>query len=91
MAWRIEAGAVNINESYSAAWGSVDAPLGGVKDSGMGRRHGMEGILKYTVSKTVAVQKGLPLDLSAPWLRKKANRDAALAVLKRFKPGGGRP
>lgn len=91
MAWRIEAGAVNINESYAAAWGSVDASLGGMKDSGNGRRHGAEGLLKFTESQTVAVQKGLPLDLSAPWLQKKTARDSALAVLKRFKPGGGRP
>jgi len=91
MARRIEAGTVNINESYSAAWGSVDAPMGGRKDSGTGRRHGAEGLLKFTESQTVAVQKGVPLDLSAPWLRKKTARDSALAVLKRFRPGAGRP
>ena len=91
MARRIESGAVNINESYSAAWGSVDAPLGGMKDSGTGRRHGAVGLLKYTVSQTVAAQKGLSLDLSAAWLGKKSARASAIAVLKRFKPGGGRP
>jgi len=91
MARRIEAGAVNINESYSAAWGSVDAPMGGWKDSGTGRRHGAEGLLKFTESQTVAVQKGVPLDLSAPWLRKKSARHSALVVLKRFRPGVSRP
>jgi acyl-CoA reductase-like NAD-dependent aldehyde dehydrogenase len=91
MARRIESGTVNINESYSAAWGSVDAPLGGLKESGTGRRHGAEGLLKFTVSRTVAVQTGLPLDLSAPWLRNRRARKAARAVLKWFRPGASRP
>ncbi|MGY1720058.1 hypothetical protein ACI8AG_13540 [Blastococcus sp. SYSU DS0552] len=30
-------------------------------DSGVGRRHGREGILKCTESQTVAVQRGLPV------------------------------
>jgi succinate-semialdehyde dehydrogenase/glutarate-semialdehyde dehydrogenase len=32
-----------------------------MKDSGMGRRHGATGILKYTEAQTVAVQRLLPL------------------------------
>ncbi len=35
------AGTVNVNEAYAAAWGSIDAPMGGMGDSGMGRRHGV--------------------------------------------------
>jgi succinate-semialdehyde dehydrogenase/glutarate-semialdehyde dehydrogenase len=54
MAHRIKAGTVNINEGYGAAWGSIDSPMGGMKDSGLGRRHGMEGIVKYTEAQTVA-------------------------------------
>lgn len=54
---QIECGTVNINEGYAAAYGSVDAPMGGMKDSGIGRRHGKEGILKYTESQTVAEQR----------------------------------
>jgi succinate-semialdehyde dehydrogenase/glutarate-semialdehyde dehydrogenase len=57
LARRIEAGTVNVNESYVAAYASVDAPMGGVKDSGIGRRHGEEGFYKYTESKTVATQR----------------------------------
>jgi len=53
-AHRIHAGTVNVNEGYGAAWGSIDSPMGGMKDSGLGRRHGAEGILKYTESQTVA-------------------------------------
>ena len=65
LAWRVaarlETGTVNINEAYAAAWASVDAPMGGFKASGMSRRHGAEGILKYTEAQTVALQRGLPL------------------------------
>ena len=50
VAARIHAGTVNINEGYAATWGSVAAPMGGMKSSGLGRRHGREGLLKYTES-----------------------------------------
>jgi succinate-semialdehyde dehydrogenase/glutarate-semialdehyde dehydrogenase len=61
VAQRLRAGAVNINEGYAAAWGSVDAPSGGMGDSGLGRRHGAEGILKYTDVQTIAAQRLLPI------------------------------
>ncbi|HYH44308.1 MAG TPA: aldehyde dehydrogenase family protein, partial [Thermoanaerobaculia bacterium] len=58
---RLRIGTVNVNEAYAAAWGSVDSPMGGFKDSGVGRRHGAEGIRKYTEPQTVAVQRGLQI------------------------------
>jgi succinate-semialdehyde dehydrogenase/glutarate-semialdehyde dehydrogenase len=61
VATRLEAGTVNVNEGYIAAWGSIDAPMGGMKDSGVGRRHGAEGIRKYTEPQTVAVQRVMPI------------------------------
>ncbi|HEX2125748.1 MAG TPA: aldehyde dehydrogenase family protein, partial [Thermoleophilaceae bacterium] len=61
IARRLQAGTVNVNEGYIATWGSVDAPMGGMKDSGLGRRHGADGILKYTESQTVSVQRGVPI------------------------------
>jgi succinate-semialdehyde dehydrogenase/glutarate-semialdehyde dehydrogenase len=61
IAERLEAGTVNINEGYISAWGSVDAPMGGMKASGLGRRHGATGILKYTEAQTIAVQRLMPL------------------------------
>ncbi|WP_396612096.1 succinic semialdehyde dehydrogenase [Haloferax sp. S1W] len=60
VATRLEAGTVNVNEAYAAAWGSFDAPMGGMKDSGIGRRHGRRGMLKYTESQTVATQRIAP-------------------------------
>ncbi|HEY8458291.1 MAG TPA: succinic semialdehyde dehydrogenase [Actinopolymorphaceae bacterium] len=57
VASRIRAGTVNVNDAYVAAWGSVDAPMGGMGDSGLGRRHGVDGLMKYTEAQTVAVQR----------------------------------
>ncbi len=54
---RLRAGTVNINEGYGAAWGSVDAPMGGMGESGVGRRHGSEGLLKYTEAQTLSRQR----------------------------------
>ncbi|GAB3499288.1 succinate-semialdehyde dehydrogenase (NADP(+)) [Flexivirga lutea] len=60
IAERIRCGTVNVNEGYIAAWGSNGSPMGGMRESGLGRRHGAEGILKYTESQNVSVQRGTP-------------------------------
>ena len=57
VAERIEAGSVNINEGFTATWASLDAPMGGFKKSGVGRRHGKAGIVKYTDAQTVSRQR----------------------------------
>lgn len=57
VAEQIEAGGVNVNEGFTATWISTDAPMGGFKESGVGRRHGREGIVKYTNVQTVARQR----------------------------------
>lgn len=61
LARRIRAGSININEPYAATWGSVDSPIGGMKESGLHPRHGREGILKYTESQTIAVERLHPI------------------------------
>ncbi|MFI0208093.1 succinic semialdehyde dehydrogenase [Streptomyces diastaticus] len=61
LAARLRTGTVNVNEAYASAYGSVQAPMGGMKESGIGRRHGSEGILKYTEPQTVAHQRLLPM------------------------------
>ena len=61
VAARIKAGTVNINEGFSASFGSIDAPMGGMRHSGLGRRQGAEGILRYTEPQSVAVQRGMPM------------------------------
>lgn len=57
IAQQIRSGTITVNEGFSASWASHGAPMGGMKTSGMGRRHGREGILKYTESQTVATQR----------------------------------
>jgi succinate-semialdehyde dehydrogenase / glutarate-semialdehyde dehydrogenase len=59
LAERIDTGSVNINEGYRATFGSVDAPMGGMKKSGLGRRNGPEGILRFVDARTVAEATGL--------------------------------
>ncbi|MCX5212450.1 succinic semialdehyde dehydrogenase [Kitasatospora sp. NBC_00240] len=61
VAARLRTGTVNVNEAYAAAYGSVASPMGGMGDSGLGRRHGSEGILRYTEAQTIASQRLLPI------------------------------
>ena len=61
LAARLRVGTVSVNDPYSASWGSTDAPMGGMKASGLGRRHGDAGLLKFTEAQAVAEQRLLPL------------------------------
>ena len=81
----IKAGTVNINDGYAAAWGSVGAPMGGMNQSGLSRRHGAEGITKYTESQNVTAHH--LVGLSAPFglsdERWAKTLTVALGVMKR--------
>lgn len=85
VAARLQAGAVNINDGFAAAWASLDAPMGGWKSSGVGRRHADEGLLKYTESRTVAAQRLMPLagPSTMPRERYASLLSQALRVFKR--------
>ena len=61
IARQIRCGTVSVNETYQVTWGSMGAPMGGMKDSGLGRRHGAEGLLKYTESQNIAFSRISPL------------------------------
>jgi succinate-semialdehyde dehydrogenase / glutarate-semialdehyde dehydrogenase len=54
---RIRAGNININDGLATSYASKASPSGGVKDSGVGARHGDAGMLKYTDPINVAVLK----------------------------------
>ncbi len=56
LARQVKCGTVNINEAFGATFASIDSPMGGMRDSGMGRRQGTEGIRRYTEPQSVAVQ-----------------------------------
>ena len=88
VAARLEAGTVNVNEAYAAAWASAGAPMGGFKESGMGRRHGAQGVVKYTEAQTVAEERLMAID-TPPLVRHEqyaAFMTFALRVL-RYLPG----
>jgi succinate-semialdehyde dehydrogenase/glutarate-semialdehyde dehydrogenase len=61
LAKRVRAGSVNVNDGASLAVGSVEAGMGGMGESGLGRRHGGEGIRRYTQMQTLAVSRVGPL------------------------------
>ena len=61
LASRIECGTVNVNEGFAATFGSIDAPMGGMKNSGLGRRQGKDGIRRFVDVQAVATQTGIPI------------------------------
>ncbi|MFJ4653669.1 succinic semialdehyde dehydrogenase [Nocardia sp. NPDC088792] len=65
IAERLHAGTVNVDEGYAPAWGTTGAPMGGMGISGVGRRHGTDGLLKFTEPQTVVVTRFMNLDAPA--------------------------
>jgi succinate-semialdehyde dehydrogenase/glutarate-semialdehyde dehydrogenase len=63
IASQIKCGSVSVNDGFAAAFGSVSSPMGGVGQSGLGRRHGIEGLLRFTEAQTLAVH---PMFLTGP-------------------------
>lgn len=63
VATQLMAGSVNINEGYRASMATLDAPMGGMKQSGFGRRSGLQGLLRYTEPRTVSVARTWPMGL----------------------------
>lgn len=61
IAEQLRSGSVNINEGFAAAYGSVAAPMGGMGQSGIGRRHGIEGLLRFTQPQTIARQRWISI------------------------------
>jgi succinate-semialdehyde dehydrogenase / glutarate-semialdehyde dehydrogenase len=61
IAAQIRCGTVNVNEGYAATFGSIDAPMGGMRRSGLGRRQGADGIHRFTDVQAIATQRALPI------------------------------
>ncbi len=87
LAAQVSAGTVNINEGYASAYGSYAAPMGGMKNSGVGRRHGAEGLLKYTEAQTVASQHWLGFEpvMGMPYEKYAALLSRGLKTMKRLR------
>lgn len=56
VAVQLQAGTVCINDSYMS-WAAMEGPMGGFKESGVGRRHGPEGIRKFTEPQTIVTNR----------------------------------
>lgn len=65
VASQLDCGTVCINDGYIAGWAAVDTPMGGVKHSGLGRRHGPEGLHRFMEPKTVATSQVGPITAPA--------------------------
>jgi len=63
VASKLMSGSVNINEGYRATMASMAAPMGGMKQSGMGRRSGPQGLLRFTETRTIGVSNNFPVKL----------------------------
>ena len=65
----------------------LDAPMGGMKQSGVGRRHGAEGLLKYTEAQTLATTHFMELDAPpvVPYTRYADLLTGSLKALKRLR------
>ena len=74
----LEAGSVNINEGYRGSFASVAALMGGVKQSGLGRRNGEAGLLRFVEPVTISSVTGL---LQLPRTAKEYEQQAPLLVL----------
>ena len=62
VAREIDCGTVCVNDAYQVGWAALDAPMGGFGDSGLGRRHGPEGIRRFLEARTVATSRIGPFD-----------------------------
>jgi succinate-semialdehyde dehydrogenase/glutarate-semialdehyde dehydrogenase len=86
VASQLMAGSVNINEGFRATFASMESPMGGMKQSGKGRRNGVEGLLRFTEARTVGVASGLlrlPLR-GKDYVRMAPMMVALMKVLRRF-------
>ena len=88
IAERLRAGTVCIDEGYAPAWGTTAAPMGGMGISGVGRRHGPDGLLKFTEPQSVVATRWMNLD--PPFGLPQSRWQPALMMLARsirFLPG----
>jgi acyl-CoA reductase-like NAD-dependent aldehyde dehydrogenase len=83
LARRIEAGAVTVNDAQ-VNYVALELPMGGWKESGLGTRHGADGIRKYTKKQSVLVTTFAPMkrDLHMmPYTRRRTRFVARLLKL----------
>ncbi|MBB5913423.1 acyl-CoA reductase-like NAD-dependent aldehyde dehydrogenase [Nocardia transvalensis] len=84
---RLEAGNININDGFVATYSAKATPSGGVKQSGVGTRHGDNGLLKYTDTINVGVQKKQVLAARAnmPYAKQLQSTLLTLRLMRRLR------
>jgi acyl-CoA reductase-like NAD-dependent aldehyde dehydrogenase len=82
LAKQLESGAVCINDSL-VNYIIPDAPMGGIKESGLGCRHGAEGIRKYCHQKTIVTDR-FGLKEEFPWYPSSEKKARQLSHLLRL-------
>ncbi len=75
VARRLETGSAGINSTL-LIYNSFDVPMGGVKQSGIGRRHGEHGILRYTQAQSIVSGMALSGGYDAMLMRVRNERVA---------------
>jgi acyl-CoA reductase-like NAD-dependent aldehyde dehydrogenase len=92
VARRVQAGATCVNDAL-VNYLALEVPFGGAKDSGLGARHGTNGIRKYCGTQNLLVTRfGLKRDPNFLPYRKGTSKlmERALVMLYGGKQGGGR-
>ncbi len=89
LARKLRVGSVTVNETYLGLWGSTALPFGGIGASGLGRRHGPDGVTSLTRPQAVVTQRGARVGfnlarlLDQPSSRWTAQLTGAVALLRR--------
>ncbi len=86
VASQLEAGSVNINEGFRASFGAMAAPMGGFKQSGIGRRNGSAGLLRFTESRSVGEVRFWHLPMRGREYNLLSNAFRLLTRIKRWLP-----
>lgn len=50
---KLKAGTILVNTAYGAGGWEIEVPMGGFKQSGVGREYGIEGMGQYQETKTI--------------------------------------
>jgi acyl-CoA reductase-like NAD-dependent aldehyde dehydrogenase len=92
IARRLESGIVSVNDAFSHLV-ALELPMGGAKDSGLGSRHGPDGIRKYCQRQSVLVAR-FPLPYEPQFYPYSARRSRfmrrSLSLLYRLRARAGR-
>jgi acyl-CoA reductase-like NAD-dependent aldehyde dehydrogenase len=89
LARRIEAGAVTVNDAQ-LNYVALELPMGGWKESGLGSRHGADGIRKYTKRQSLLVTSFAPLKRDIHMMPYSARRTKIAEKLLKLLYGRGK-